>query len=602
MKENKFQLLKPSIKGNTSLRIPQQEAYFAIEKTFADNPELKEVSIVLPVGCGKSGCITITPFALKSVRALVIAPNLHIVKQLYKDFNPSEPDMFYLKCHVLTGSSFPESAEIRGTTSNFSDLEEADVVITNIQQLQGSDNQWLFRLSADFFDLILFDEAHHNVASTWDNLRLKFPLAKIVNYSATPLRADGQKMAGEIIYSFPVARAIKEGYVKKLKAIVLNPQTLKYVRSDGGEEIEVSLEDVIKLGEADSDFRKSIVTSKETLETIVNASIRELDHIRSTTGDNRHKIIASALNYAHCHQIVSAYEARGRKAGFVHSKADNVENERILKKLENNDLDVIVQVRKLGEGFDHKYLSVAAIFSIFANLSPFVQFVGRIMRVIEQNNSDSLLNQGTVIFHAGSNIQRQWTDFQEFSQADQEYFQQLLPLEGLDFSNSSEIEIVPTQYTQTTNPVEIKGQSGVVMQEIPLISDDSEALKAIEYLRSKGYTAEQVSQVMLQPVPINKQNIRRASRTELDNQIKNAAGKLLAERHINPGGKELDNNHLDRTNFVIVKSEIDKAVNRFVDRHEGSRQDFTQDQLNNINTNFSDLIRSVAGELFNGKN
>jgi superfamily II DNA or RNA helicase len=600
MKEHQFQLLKPFIRGNTSLRIPQQEAYFSIEKAFADNPELKEVSIVLPVGCGKSGCITITPFALKSVRVLVIAPNLHIAEQLYKDFNPSKPDMFYLKCRVLADNSFPEPAEIRSTTTNFFDLEEADVVITNIQQLQGSDNQWLSKLSTDFFDLILFDEAHHNVATTWDNLRLKFPFAKIVNYSATPLRADGQRMAGEIIYSFPVARAIKEGYVKKLKAIILNPRTLKYVRNDG-KEIEVSLEDVIRLGEDDSDFRKSIVTSKETLETIVSASIRELDRIRSTTGDNRHKIIASALNYAHCHQIVSAYEARDRKAGFVHSKADSVQNNRILKKLENNDLDVIVQVRKLGEGFDHKYLSVAAVFSIFANLSPFVQFVGRIMRVIEQNNPDSLLNQGTVVFHAGSNIQRQWTDFQEFSQADQEYFQQLLPLEGLDFSNNSEIEIAP-MYTPVTNRVEIKGQSGVVMQEIPLISDDSEALKAIEYLRSKGYTAEQVSQVMLQPVPTSKQNIRRASRTELDNQIKNAAGKLLVERHINPEGRELDKNHLGRSNFVIAKSKIDKVVNCFAGMPEDSRQDFTQDQLNNINTHFSDLIQSVIGELFNGKN
>ena len=32
----------------------------------------------------------------------------------------------------------------------------------------------------------------------------------------------------------------------------------------------------------------------------------------------------------------------------------------------------------LGEGFDHPYLSVASVFSIFASLAPFVQFVGRI--------------------------------------------------------------------------------------------------------------------------------------------------------------------------------------------------------------------------------
>jgi superfamily II DNA or RNA helicase len=601
MKENRFQLLNPFIKDNTSLRVPQREAYSAIEKTFEDNPVLKEVGIVLPVGCGKSGCITITPFALKSIRTLVIAPNLPITIQLYNDFNPSNPNMFYQKCHVLTGSEFPEPAEIRGTASNLSDLEAADVIITNIQQLQGAENQWLSKLPADFFDLILFDEAHHNVASTWENLRQKFPSARIVNYSATPLRADGQKMAGEIKYSFPVARAIKEGYVKKLKAIVLNPQTLKYVRNDDTE-TEIGLDEVIRLGEDDSDFRRSIVTSKETLETIVNASIRELDRIRNDTGDNKHKIIASALNYTHCLQIVAAYEARRRKAGFVHSKADSTANKRILDKLENNDLDVIVQVRKLDEGFDHKYLSVAAVFSIFANLSPFVQFVGRIMRVIEQNNPDSPLNQGTVIFHAGSNIQRQWADFQDFSQADQEYFQQLLPLEGLDFSNGSEIEINPTQYSPPANHVEIREQSAVIMQEIPLISDDEEALKAIEYLRNKGYTAEQVSQEMLKPIPTTKQNIRRAARTELDNQIKNVTGRLLAEKHISSEGKDLDKNHLGRSNFVIVKSEIDKAVNRFVGMPESSRDEFSQEQLDKIKSGLSELVKSVSEAIFNGQN
>jgi superfamily II DNA or RNA helicase len=484
MKENRFQLLKPFINGNTSLRTPQREAYSAIEKAFEDNPALKEVSIVLPVGCGKSGCITITPFALKSRRTLVIAPNLPITTQLYGDFNPSNPNIFYQKCNIITSSNFPEPAEIRGNTSNLSDLDAADVVITNIQQLQGAENQWLSKLPVDFFDLILFDEAHHNVASTWVNLRKKFPSAKIVNYSATPLRADGQKMSGNIIYAFPVAHAIKEGYVKRLKAIVLNPQILKYVRNDGSE-ITVSLDEVIRLGEDDSDFRKSIVTSQETLDTIVNASIRELDRIRNDTGDNKHKIIASALNFAHCHQIVAAYTARGRKSDFVHSKNDSSENKRVLDKLENNDIDVIVQVRKLGEGFDHKYLSVAAVFSIFANLSPFVQFVGRIMRVIEQNSPDSPLNQGTVVFHAGSNIQRRWSDFQHFSQGDQEYFQQLLPLEGLDFSNGNEIEINPPQYLPSENHVEIKGQSVVIMQEIPLISDDAEALKAMTIRRNK---------------------------------------------------------------------------------------------------------------------
>jgi superfamily II DNA or RNA helicase len=76
----------------------------------------------------------------------------------------------------------------------------------------------------------------------------------------------------------------------------------------------------------------------------------------------------------------------------VSSREDSAANERVMQKLENHELDVIVQVRKLGEGFDHPFLAVAAVFSIFRNLSPFVQFVGRIMRVIQHNSPGHALN------------------------------------------------------------------------------------------------------------------------------------------------------------------------------------------------------------------
>jgi superfamily II DNA or RNA helicase len=602
MKENQFQKLNPIIDDNTSLRIPQRGVYEAIKNEYEKNADTKEVGIVLPVGCGKSGCITITPFALKSVRTLVVAPNLSITKQLYNDFYPSNTKMFYQKCHVLNGDIFPEPAEIRGDKTNLSDLEVADVVITNIQQLQGDENQWLNGVSDDFFDLIIFDEAHHNVASTWENLRQKFPNAHIVNYSATPIRADGQVMSGNIIYSFPVVRAIEAGYIKRLKAKVLNPTTLKYVLNDG-KETEVSLDEVIRMGEDDSDFRKSIVTSKETRDTIVNVSINELERIRTDTNDNRHKIIASALNYAHCNQIVQAYRERGKRADFVHSRADSKANETVYKKLENNELDVIVQVRKLGEGFDHKYLSVAAVFSIFATVSPFIQFVGRIMRVIEEGNPNSILNQGTVIFHAGSNIQNRWTDFQYYSQADRSYFQNLLPMEGLAFSDNNEIEIIPPSYNFNTRNLLIKEQSGVSLEEIPLIDNDPIARQAIEYLRNKNYSEEQkkiISDYLLRPVPTTKQIIRQAERSGIDDKIKTTVGMVLARHKLLPKGKDLDRTYL-KDNFVFVKSEIDKAVNRSVGMVENERKDFTQEQFDQISANYDGIITEMERKLFNGK-
>ena len=250
-------------------------------------------------------------------------------------------------------------------------------------------------------------------------------------------------MAGRIVYSYPVLEAIRQGYVKTLRALVLNPRTLRYVRRQDDQEVEVGLDEVIRLGEEDADFRRSIVSSTETLNTIVDASIRELGRIRAATGDERHKIIASALNYAHCVQIVEACRSRGRRASYVHSREDSAANERAYDQLKNHELDVIVQVRKLGEGFDHPYLSVAAVFSIFRELSPFVQFVGRIMRAIVPDDPTSIQNQGTVVFHAGGNIAGRWEDFREFSAADREYFQQLLPIEGLDFSAAEELAVAP---------------------------------------------------------------------------------------------------------------------------------------------------------------
>src|SRR5258707_14828732 len=126
MRTNPFQTREPNIALNGRIRTPQGEAYAALV-SFAANSDAqeREVGIVLPVGCGKSGCITLTPFAFKATRSLVIAPSIPIADQLRKDFDPALPDMFYNKCAVLDGAPYPEPADIRGTTTNVGDLLEA---------------------------------------------------------------------------------------------------------------------------------------------------------------------------------------------------------------------------------------------------------------------------------------------------------------------------------------------------------------------------------------------------------------------------------------------------------------------------------------------
>lgn len=599
MNSNPFQNSQPNIDGNMRLRTPQREGYMALRQFAQSSDNAREIGLVLPVGCGKSGLITISPFAFRPSRVLVIAPNVKIKEQLCKDFDPASASMFYQRFGVLSEPPYPEPAEIRGDNTNTSDLQDADVIITNIQQLQGTENRWLLALSEDFFDLILVDEGHHNVADSWETLRKHFPNATIVNFTATPARADGQMMQGRIIYTYPVFRAIQEGYVKRLKAIVLNPRTLRYVRREDDVEVQVDLDEVRRLGEEDADFRRSIVTSEETLNTIVDASIREVERIRTESGDKHHKIIASALNYKHCIQIVKAYRARGLRAAYVHSLEDSKTNQRVHESLDNHQLDVIVQVRKLGEGFDHPYLSVAAVFSIFRNLSPFVQFVGRIMRVVDQDSPDSPNNQGVVVFHAGANVARQWEDFRQYSEADQEFFDQLLPMEGLDFSKGDEIRLEPAS-SNFVNPVTISGQSQVTLEEIPLLEQDEELRRAAQLLSSRGVTAEQYRTFTeLRPVPITRQRERRAARGALDDQIRNIVGRILNRRGTNPQGKELDRQYRGRTNFVVLKSTIDRKVDEFVEKSSGQRADFTREELDRIEPELERLATEAEQEVFN---
>jgi DNA repair protein RadD len=65
----------------------------------------------------------------------------------------------------------------------------------------------------------------------------------------------------------------------------------------------------------------------------------------------------------------------------------------------------------LGEGFDHPKLSVAAIFRPFKTLAPYIQFVGRIMRVVVQNDPTHPNNVGHIVTHLGMNLDERLKEF-----------------------------------------------------------------------------------------------------------------------------------------------------------------------------------------------
>src|SRR5258708_17091177 len=103
----------------------------------------------------------------------------------------------------------------------------------------------------------------------------------------------------------------------------------------------------------------------------------------------------------------------------------NDEQEAILTSLRNGTLDCIVQVAMLGEGFDHQKLSVAAIFRPFRSLAPYIQFVGRIMRVIVLTDPSHPDNYGHIVTHVGLNLDEQLKKFKQFENDDQKFWEEV---------------------------------------------------------------------------------------------------------------------------------------------------------------------------------
>jgi hypothetical protein len=65
----------------------------------------------------------------------------------------------------------------------------------------------------------------------------------------------------------------------------------------------------------------------------------------------------------------------------------------------------------------------AAIFRPNRSLNPYIQFVGRALRVNRQNAPGHVDNRGIIVSHDGLNLDRHWNDFKTIDAEDQQLVQ-----------------------------------------------------------------------------------------------------------------------------------------------------------------------------------
>ncbi|MDQ2843910.1 MAG: DEAD/DEAH box helicase family protein, partial [Acidobacteriota bacterium] len=394
------------IEGNLNLRDPQRDAYLAAYDFFSSGG--RKAVVQLPVGCGKSGLAAILPFGIACGRVLVITPNLTIKDELQKTLDiTNRQKCFWRRMQVLADTDMIAGPYVCTLESgNVSVCEQSHIVLTNIQQLATNAEKWLDQFPPDFFDLVIVDEAHHGAASSWKLVFSKFPDAKVINLTATPFRSDRQEIEGDLIYRYPFKSASIKGYIKRLKATYVAPTELTFTVK--GTERIFSLDEVLEMKEEEW-FSRGVALSDPCNISIVDNSLEKLEQLRLS--GTKHQIIAVSCSINHGQRIRTLYEERGYRAEIIHSNLDGDKQEEVIRDLRNGTLDCIVQVAMLGEGFDHPKLSVAAIFRPFRSLAPYIQFVGRILRVIVQNDPAHPDNYGHIVTHVGLNLDKQLKSF-----------------------------------------------------------------------------------------------------------------------------------------------------------------------------------------------
>jgi len=607
-----FTSLDFNIDSNASLREPQREGYLRTAEFFRAGRN--KAILQIPVGCGKTGLAAILPFGIAKGRTLVISPNITIRDGLYEAMDiTNRPKCFWRKSGVLNNAQMvagPLACTL--DSGNITVATKCHFVITNIHQLATTLDKWLLQFPDDFFDMIIIDEAHHSAADSWKKVLERFPNAKVVHMTATPFRSDRQEIDGELVYRYSFRSATLKGYIKRLKASYVAPSEIELGFTDE-QKRKYSLDEVMKMKEEDW-FSRGVALAPLCNQHIVDASLQKLEELRQT--GSKHQLIAVACSINHAREIRSMYSKRGYSADIIHSKQDSEEQKNVLGALKNGTLDCIVQVQMLGEGFDHPHLSVAAIFRPFRSLSPYIQFVGRIMRVVVQNDPTHPDNLGHIVSHLGMNLDQRLDEFKQFERDDEAFWKKII--DGEEPEIPADVRAGNTRLSAAESLVVVKGEivdslweeDFTSMEDQQIIDDLRERMKLLgldpaqaDELVKKAKPGGMAKRPAAECFSIQPQRALEEARKRVHEQGNRLAKILLNHVELEINGREIPYKYTSlgingRTNFIAAVLMVNHEINTRLGKE---RDKCSVEEFETILASLDDILQVLVRRLRKAK-
>ena len=322
------------------LRQAQLGAIYAVGGHFAQRSDPGIVT--MPTGSGKTAVMIVVAFILRATRVLVVTPSRLVREQISDEISS-------LSLLVRLGA-LPRNVEKPkvwsvgekiGTPDQWRELREYDVVVGTVQSTSPALSDIAFP-EPDQFDVVIVDEAHHSPAETWQALLDCFPSSKRVLFTATPFRRDRREIRGRFVFTYDLQAARTDGVFGRIQ--------YRAVEARGDER------------------SRDIAVAIDTQDQLRADQAAGLDHLVMVRTDRKTR----------ARDLIAIYKQNtDLRLALLHSDHSLRHAKSVIRRLCNGELDGIITVNMLGEGFDLPRLKIAAVHAPHKSLSTTLQFIGR---------------------------------------------------------------------------------------------------------------------------------------------------------------------------------------------------------------------------------
>lgn len=350
---------------------PRQATF--VERFNAALREHKSTLGIAPTGAGKTVMLSAVAGAMEGATGLVLQHRDELVSQNARTFtrvNPRTPISLY--------TADRKRWERKGWTFGM-----VQSVVNGLSRINPDDMPHI--------DVVLVDEAHHTTANSYlktiQLLQRKNPGLLLGGLTATPQRGDKRGLAAvyrSVADQITMRELIEAGHLVRPRTFV----------ADVG--VRGQLQQVRKLP---SDF-----DMEEVARIMDHAPVNErvVEEWSKVAGDRR--TVVFAANVAHAEHAAEAWRAAGYRALVVEGGMDSGERARALAAFDRGEIQVVVNVAVLTEGWDCQPVSCVVLLRPSSHKSTMIQMVGRGLRKLDPERYPGVVKTDCVVLDFGTSI------------------------------------------------------------------------------------------------------------------------------------------------------------------------------------------------------